>query len=335
MRDNGPGRHDMKATLKIWTIFACFLLILGLCTIAQADTILFPVIATNYPNVITIISVMNYGGASDSSDLLFSYSSKAAFIDSTPNHAGGCYVDEGVLPTWVPDLVSFDASGSFNSGYALFNDPDDYGGPFTPGFIGPTRAYLLVTNSTVGGTRQDVGYTWSLGGEAIVMDIMTGAAWGYTALNDYNREDFSFYSSGVANVLEPGWLKRFSFFPPSEWTTKFFITPIGTSMEAIDSATTVRILGYGGSSVGSITDRGNTTYNFSVSQFVSCTAAVNLSELMDATAWAGIYYSGGWGWLEVVSGDSAVVYKLEYVVDNPTYGVTNNNAYILSTLDGP
>lgn len=325
----------MKFTLKIWTVLLCFILILGSFTLAKADTILFPVVVSNYPNVITIISVNNFGGPSDSTDLLYIYSSKAAFVGSTPNYFGGCSVDTAVLPTWVPDLVSFDASGAFNSGYALFNDPDDYGGPFTPGFAGPTRAYLLVTNSTSGGSRVDVGHEWSLGGEAIVMDIMTGAAWGYTALNDYNREDFSFYSSGVANVLEAGWLKRFSFFPPSEWTTKFFITPIGTSMESVDSTTTVRILGYGGWDSGSITDRGDTTYNFDVSQLVRCTAAVNLSDLMDSTAWAGIYYSGGWGWLEVESGDSTVVYKLEYVINNPTYGGTNNNAYILSTLDGP
>ena len=325
----------MKVTLKTWTVLVCFVLIFGSFTIVKADTVLFPVVASNYPNVITIVSVTNYGGSTDSTDLMYIYNYKASIIDSTPNHTGGCSVDVGVLPTFVPDLVSFDASGAFNSGYALFNDPDDYGGPFTPGFAGPVRAYLLVTNSTSGGSRVDVGYAWSLSGEAIVMDIMTGAAWGYTALNDYNREDFSFYSSGVANVLDAGWLKRFSFFPPSEWTTKLFITPIGTSMESTDSTTTVRILGYGGSDSGSITDRSDTTYNFNVSQLVNCTAAVNLSELMDSTAWAGIYYSGGWGWLEIVSGDSTVVYKLEYVINNPTYGGTNNNAYILSTLDGP
>jgi hypothetical protein len=325
----------MKVTLKTLIVLVCFLLLLGSSTIAKADTLLFPVIASNYPNVITIVSVINYGGSANSTHLMYIYSYKASIVGGTPNHAGGCSVDAGVLPTFVPDLVSFDASGAFNNGYALFNDPDPYGGPFSPGFIGPVRAYLLVTNSTAGGARVDVGFAWSLSGEAIVMDIMTGAAWGYTALNDYNREDFSFYSGGVINVLDAGWGKRFSFFPPSEWTTKLFITSIGASMATTDSTTIVRLHGYGGADSGSITDRSHTTYNFNVSQLVRCTAAVNLSELMDSTAWAGIYYSGGWGWLDIVSGDSAVVYKLEYVINNPTFGGTNNNGYILSTYDGP
>jgi hypothetical protein len=33
-------------------------------------------------------------------------------------------------------------------------------------------------------------------------------------------------------------------------------------MESMDSTATVRIFGYDGSNSGSITDRGNTTYNF-------------------------------------------------------------------------
>jgi hypothetical protein len=28
-----------------------------------------------------------------------------------------------------------------------------------------------------------------------------------------------------------------------------------------------------------------------------------------------------------------IVYKLEYVVNNPTYGGTNNNGFLLSTYD--
>lgn len=319
-------------------LFTLICFVLSFCNFltAKADTILFPVIATNYPNVTTIVSVINRGGGTTSSThLRYIYSYKDSYVGSLPNYSGGCSVSSVVRPTWVPDVVSFDVSGAYNGGWALFNDPDNYGGSFALGLSGPHRAYLLVTNSDAFGNRVNVGYTWSLGGEAILMDIAFGAAWGYKAVNDSNGEDFSFYLGGVTNVMVAGDTIRFSFFPPSEWTTKFFVTPIGNNMNAIDLNSTIRIVGYGGATTGSITDRGDTTYNFNVSQFVNCTAAVNLSDLMDATAWANIYYTGGWGWFYNVSGSPAIVYKLEYVLNNPTYGGTNNNAYLLSTADGP
>ncbi|OGW37770.1 MAG: hypothetical protein A2Y97_03750 [Nitrospirae bacterium RBG_13_39_12] len=317
-------------------IFLCLVLTFGTFSTTKADTVLFPVIAVNQPYVTTIVSVVNRGGGtSKSTHLRYIYSYKDTFIGGLPNYSGGCAVSSFVMPTWVPDIVSFDASGAYNGGWALFNDPDDYGGSFAIGTAGARRAYLLVTNSDAVGNRVNVGYGWSLGGEAIVMDIFAGAAWGYKAVNDDTGEDFSFFPTGVINVMETGESSRFGFFPPSEWTTKFFVTPIGGNMDMLDLNSTIRIAGYNGSAAGSITGRGFTTYNFNVSQFVNCTAGVDLSDLMDSTAWAGIYYTGGWGWVYNESGSPAIVYKLEYVVNNPTYGGTNNNAYLLSTADGP
>lgn len=323
----------MKGKLILWAVIFCFLLTFGNFSTVKADTILFPVVVTNYPYVTTIVSVINRGGSGyyTSSHLRYVYSYKYA----SSSYSSGCYATSVVRPTWAPDLVSFDASGTFNGGWALFNDPDSYGGSFAvlPG--GAVRSYLLVTHSDAFGNRADVGYTWALGGEAIVMDILYGAAWGYKAVNDSGGEDYSFYSSGISNVLLVGDARRFTLFPPSEWTTKFFVTPIGSNMHSTDSNSTVRILGFEGSSTGSVTGRGFTTYNFNVSQVVNCTAAINLYDLMDSTAWAGIYYTGGWGWFYNAAGSPALVYKLEYVFNNYTYGGTNNNAYLLSTVDGP
>lgn len=324
----------MKTKLLLCIIGIVVVLILGTFSSANADTILFPVIATNYPYVTTIVSVVNRGGSGyyTSSSLRYVYSYKYA----SSSYSSGCAVASVVRPTWVPDLVSFDASGTYGSGTAIFNDPDSYGGGFAvlPG--GAVRSYLLVTHSDVFGNRVDVGYTWALSGEAIVMDVLYGAAWGYKAVNDGDREDYSFYSSGISGVMLVGDARRFTFFPPYDgWTTRFFVTPIGSNMHSSDSNATVRILGFEGSTTGSITGRSFTTYNFNVSQFVNCLAAVNLSDLMDSTAWAGIYYTGGWGWFSNAAGSSAMVYKLEYVVNNYTYGGTNNNAFLLSTEDGP
>ncbi len=317
----------MKGRLLILSL--AFLLISGTFSTAKADTVLFPVIVTNAPFVTTIVSVTNQGPTS--SFLRYVYSYKSALIGGVPNYTGGCAVDSFVRPTFSPDVVSFDASGTIGGGFALFNDPDPYGGAFNIAVGGPVRSYLLVTNSDGAGNRVNVGSNFSLRGEAIVMDIFSGAAWGYRAVNDTTLEDFTFNPASLTNALFPGANPRFSFFPPNEWTTRFFVTPVGANMHAVDLTTTVRLQRSTG--VPGINGRGDDIYAFDRPQLVRCTAAVDLRDLMDATAYSFLFTTGGWGRFSVVSGSSAYIYKLEYVVNNPTYGGTNNNAYLLSAFD--
>ena len=305
------------------------LLIAGSFNVAKADTVLFPVIAVNYPNVTTIVTVTNQGPTSGYLKYIYSY--KPPFIGGSPNYSGGCGVVPFVMPTWAPDVVSFDASGAIGGGQALYNDPDNYGGAFDIAVSGPSRSYLLVTNSNSTGDRLNVGSTGSLSGEAIIMDIFAGAAWGYKAVNDPSREDYTFTSANLLTSLEPGDAPRFAFFPPAIWTTRFFVTPIGADMYAVDLTTTIALY-RANPFVYGIYGRGANAYSFYVPQFVRCTAAVDLRDLMDSTAWAGIYYTGGWGRLGIVSGSAAYIYKLEYVVNNYAYGGTNNNAYQLSAV---
>lgn len=307
------------------------LLTMGLFNFAKADTVLFPVIASNFPNVTTIVSVTNQGPTSTHLEYIYSY--KPTIVGGSPNYTGGCINYSFVRHTWEPDIVSFDASGSLDGGNALYNDPDNYAGSFHLPVSGATRSYLLVTNnaSSVPNNRVNVGSAGSLSGEAIIMDISSGAAWGYKAINDPSREDFTFTSANLLNSIEPGDAIRFAFFPPSIWTTRFFVTPIGTDMHAFDLDSTIQL--YRASPVVSgIHGRGDNIYSFSRSQLVNCTAAVDLRDLMDATAWAAIYNTGGWGRIGISAGSAAYIYKLEYVVNNPTYGGTNNNAFILSAI---
>lgn len=245
-----------------------------------------------------------------------------------------------IRPTYSGDLVSFDASGSLGAGDAIFNDTDSYGsGGFALGGSGPRRAYLLVTHADSTGSPVNVGYDWSLNGEAIVMDIAYGAAWGYKAINDDTREDYTFLSTddggGVMNCLPSNTFtnRRVAFFPPDEWTTRFFVTPIGSNMDTANLSATVQLMT---SASAGIYDRIGTqmTTATSITKEVVCTGAVNLSELMDASMYANIEHLGGWTWFSVSPG-TAVVYKLEYVVDDSTYGGTNNNAYLLSVYDCP
>ena len=302
-----------------------------------ADTILFPVVAVNQPNVTTIVSVISTPGVS-SSHLTYIYRSKESLVGGSPNHTGTCVTSSFVRPSFDGDLVSFDASGVFNSGNALFNDGNSYPGGFALGLTGPRRAYLLVTNSNGSGSRVNVGENQALGGEAMVMDIAFGAAWGMRGLNDKDREDYSFTLDGVGSAIK-GFgkdCKRFAFFPSAEWEARFFVTPIGNRMNDTDLDGSMTL--WGGNGKGVYT-RDGVFQSSSVSTDLKCTAAVDLDDMIDSTVLASIEQTGGWSWLCPVDGldrDSAnpiVVYKLEFVVENSTYGGTNNSGILLSTDD--
>jgi len=321
---------------KVSAVVVCFILVFGIFSTAKADTILFPVIAVNQPNVTTIVSVLNRHSWGTSTHLHYIYRYKQSLVDGEPNISGDCISYEFTRPTWEGDLVSFDASGSLNGGNALFGDTNNYGEGFAMPGSGPRRAYLLVTNSDAAGNRVDVTDKVKLMGEAIIMDIAYGAAWGYRAINDLEREDYSFrnvrYTNGGVYSALPshGYVdRRFTFFPPSEWTTRFFVTPIGWNMHSQNLTATVAL------EVGVIYDRNGNRYTFTpIDKTVRCTAAIDLKDLVDATVWSAIENIGGWSWFGVTSGD-AIVYKLEYVLENPTYGGTNNNGYLLSTYARP
>lgn len=283
---------------------------------ALADTILFPVITKNAPNVVSFISVINDSGQASHLKYIYRYKDPSANVNAP------CDVSSFVRPTLANDLVSFDVSGAFNGGYALFNDGNNYGGPFNLTADGAKRAYLLVTHSDSTGSRVDVGKNKSLKGEAIIMDIAYGAAWGYKAINDKDREDFTFTNAGVGEALETNYGSPFGFFPLNEWTTRIFVTPIGSSM---DSASV-----NGQVNLGTIYNRDAQGISSGISKGLSCLAAINVQDFMDASTQASLASTGGWSYFKNEGSSPVLAYKLEYVVNNPTYGGTNNNAYCLS-----
>ena len=58
------------------------------------------------------------------------------------------------------------------------------------------RGILIVTKSDVSGNRVDTDSPTGLSGEATLVDDVYGAAWGYQAVNDPVREDYSFINVG-------------------------------------------------------------------------------------------------------------------------------------------
>jgi len=305
-----------------------------LSTAATADTLLFPVIAVYSPNIATIISVVNDSGVAPR--LRYIYRHKDAFAGGAPNVSGTCDTAAFNRNTYDNDVVSFDASGTLDGGSAMFGDVDTYGGSFALGASGPRRGYLLVTHAAVDGTPVATGNPTALSGEAVNLDIASGAAWGMRAINDAGRENFEFRNhtlagGGVYSALPNGLAaaKRFTFFPLDEWSTRFFVTPIGANMDSANLSTIVRLF-------GDVYDRSRTAYPLPlITETVTCTARLDLEALMDATTEEAVTSSGGWGVIGPVGGGYAVIYKLEFVLDPQIYGGTNNNGYLLSDVSAP
>ena len=310
---------------------------------ATADTVLFPVIAVNVPNVTTIVSVMN--GPDGSSDKLrYFYKYKDSLVNGVPNTTGKCFANDPVTfdrNTTNGDIVSFDTSGILNSGNALFGDTNFYGGSFDIGLTGPIRGYLTVSNccNPDSSIVEDDG-DLDLSGEAVILDIASGAAWGMKAINDENREGYAFVpeyetGGGVWNSLPSNGsdVRRFSFFPLTDWRTRFFVTPLGNNLAAAqaDALAKVALRTSTSQSGEGVYDRqGNLFVPTPIVHEIYCTSAVDLEDMMDSSTLEKVENSGGWSFFRVISGD-AVVYKLEYTVNAAAYGGTVNNGMLLST----
>lgn len=316
----------MRKKVLVSALICCFIFGIGIFSSAQADTILFPVITVS-PTVTTIISVLNV--SSDISYMHYIYRYK----DGSASASSGCTTKEFTRNTYEDDLVSFDAQGTFNSGNALFGDTDSYGGSFELSSTGIYRAYLVVTHSDASGTRTDTSCIGCLAGEAIVMDIAAGAAWGYKAVQEMSTQDYTFvnyndgggvYDSVSSSLWFLGW-RFFTLFSPNEWTTKFFVTPIGGDMRS-DQSAQIAVIDF--------KDRTRSTYSPTLTPSITCTTALRPDDLLDSTIYSNIQNSGGFGLMAIIAGD-AIMYKLEYVLNNPTYGGTNNNCYLFSGYSWP
>jgi len=316
----------------------------------KADTILFPYIVKS-DTVTTLISVVNK--TLSASYLKYIYRHKDA---NQP--VANCDVTSFKRPTSENDLISFDVAGRFNEGNALFNDTNSYmyGDTFHLKDTGVKRGYLLVTHSNNLGERVSVG-SEGLYGEAVIIDVVTGGAWGYRAINDREREDYTFTDTGTGSALytieeacipnpiygeppycypsTPGESRTFIFFPPNEWVTRFFVTPIGNGMDTENLTGRVNVVSKiisPAAPLGGVYGRGGGyAMGDTFAKDLTCVAAFDLVDFMDSTARAAVENIGGWAYFYNLGlTNPVVIYKLEYVLNNSAYGGTINNGYCLS-----
>jgi hypothetical protein len=235
--------------------------VLGLwATAAMADAILFPWLAKS-STVLTMLSVVNTSDkeASCTGALQLHYE---YWVKDAVSPTSVCTPSSFSKNTSINDIVTFDASGTVNNGGALFNDQPPYHGMVTytpntfamPSQPAPARAFLIVDNNN--SECFENSDEASLYGEALVIQINQGAAWGYVAYNGTGGGDYGpaeeplsfndgidlqgevmrspryFDDASDADELEatPVVLLPLGSGPGSVFKTKFFVTPINYAL---------------------------------------------------------------------------------------------------------
>jgi hypothetical protein len=187
--------HKKKEVLKVRKLILVLVLsvfVVGLgAGSAMADSIMFPWVVKNSTDVFTLVSVVNTSETNNTAcldpQLHYQYFWKNA--ESVTVNTDICTEQNFYRSTSVNDIVSFDAAGVVNTGSSLFNDQPPRNGEvaYIPNSFdmdsssSKARAFLIVDNNNT--TCFDDATSASLYGEAMVIQISQGAAWGYVAFN--------------------------------------------------------------------------------------------------------------------------------------------------------
>lgn len=254
---------------KILLAVMISILLLGFSVgVSMADTILFPYIASGHGHVATLVSVTNTTNAvtlcadpTATMRIHYMYLTKVASATAID----ACDEKDFTRPTTYGDIVTFDVSGTVGTpgGTALFNDATNYNAGFlAPNFDLPTlgqiedrRGYLIATHYCVSplfGNADNPAYVGDLDGEAMLIDIDNGAAWGYkaviadpTAMGNYGFTPIGVGATpmvGMTTDLLPenmtpaippfaainryAQLQPVALYPPTEFGTSFLVTPL-------------------------------------------------------------------------------------------------------------
>ena len=325
-----------KRVLLIAVLAAALILPFVVAEKAGADAIMFPWI-TKSQNVATLVTVVNtaQGDPDFEERLHFQYWYKdenGTMASEDVNDAENtCTEQDFKVLTSKDDMVTFDASGQINGGLALFNDtktvPVNPATHFAMTADAPRRAFLLVDNNTSNnfasvGTNTD----GTLYGEAMVIEVTTGAAWGYIAYNAAGGQTSSqsdpVYFLGAFDVLGEvignNEYTQTILLPANTVTTRFFLTPVdysdsgdhGTLNQRVGNANTQVQLcldtdPVGNCNEGGIFDNDEGPVSGAPPKDIVCTSADDLSELLGG-AWDTFQDSNRSGWGYVVTHDGTV-----------------------------
>jgi hypothetical protein len=359
---------DMKKLFRTGLMTAlAVILASGWC---YAATILFPYINSNPGNLSTIVNVINTAtlaqlgcGATENLQLHYRYMTKA--IDAEAIDA--CEEKDFYRPSTSDDLVTFDVAGQIVSpdgGEAMFGDATDYNdGAGAPRFDLPNmgysdarRGYLLVNHRCNITGEVPAGAETFLDGETMLLDIVNGAAWGYEAAEGNQTAIGNYAFATVAgpnpatgattelirenNVAPANQVHQVALYPPDEFQTRFFVTPLIISTNVVatndmsltpvtsQKRTQIQLLD-GNLNVG-VTDRDENTVSGGAPVHVRCVAGIDLADLTGGGFGTWFDAQGGWAYVDLLdpvaltnppeneasvtaaSDHCAIVYKLQF-----------------------
>jgi len=336
---------------------------------ADADAILFPWIAKD-STISSIISIVNTAqGDSDISEQLhYQYWYK---IDTSNGQSDECDNISFKRPTSKDDIVTFDASGNINSGQPMFGDGTGAQGlnvtystqSFDLNVASPRRAFLLVDNNTPSFVDEGTNEDGTLYGEAMILEVTGGAAWGYIAYNasggetsDQNNQiSFNDGLDVLGEVIGTNETTQTTLMPPTTIGTRFFMTPVnnpaslgGAGQRDGDTDASVQLCidpdNLGGCNEGGIFDSDENRIDFEKVKGIRCTTGDNLEDLMTEASINAFTATNAQGWSYIVTysditgpgaaaasedSDGVIIGKLEWTVS----GVTLNGTTVGGALN--
>jgi hypothetical protein len=288
---------------------------------AQADSVLLPWIVKNN-TVSTIVTLVNTANPDPTNDekvrfhLMYWYK---ASTQNLPNER--CEEVDFCVPTSFNDILVFDAAGNINRGAPLFGDTSVQGTKYTTvqgdalslPADAPRRAFLIATNEIY--TNESCGVSRLMGGEdtvyaeAMVVDIATGAAWGYDGYNPRNESswlDFSDNATRGTDALgqivasDRGEYAFLTIMPPSVLTTRLFVTPVYNDMIRVGTgqhvAVAVQLYCDIGNNLGGMYDYDERCISFNTARGIVCTDGSDVSTYVSSGAWTIFANTRAEGW---------------------------------------
>jgi hypothetical protein len=293
----------MRTKIFIGALVAVFLLsFVMVVKNAKADGILFPFI-TKSDSVSTIISVVNTAAVAPDTNQGLHY--QYWYKKTTANgQCEGCESYSFRRPTSKDDIVCFDASGNINDGMALYDEEARYNDDgFDLNVEAPRRAFLIVDNDDLVNTAAD----GTIYGEAMVLELAGGSAWGYVAYNPEGQADNDYQDGNdvlgevigvyAVNNNEQTQVVLLS---PDQGTTRFFLTPICDNVTATgqrDGDLDGQMFFF--ADEPGMFDNDENVIDFSKKKDVVCTAGADLEHLIGEGAFNEFCDTGGQGWAYV------------------------------------